>query len=72
MVKDNGIGIPEEFHAKIFGMFKRLHERSAYEGTGLGLNIVKKLLTRVGGKISLLKSEVNKGSVFQVSIPVVE
>ncbi len=65
---DNGIGIAREFHDKIFEMFKRLHSRAEYPGSGLGLSIVHKIVHRLGGSISL-ESEVGKGSVFVVRIP---
>lgn len=72
LVKDNGIGIASEFHEKIFEMFKRLNNRSVYEGSGLGLNIVKKLLHRIGGDICIVESEENKGSTFEVSLPIIQ
>jgi len=72
LVKDNGIGIAPEFHERVFGMFKRLHNRGIYEGSGLGLNIVKKLVDRIGGSIAILESEENKGTTFQVNLPMAE
>ena len=71
IIKDNGIGISPEFHDKIFQMFKRLHNRSEYPGSGLGLSIVSKILQRLGGRISLA-SENGKGSTFFVRIPLAE
>jgi len=72
-IKDNGIGIIAEYHSRIFEMFKRLNVRNAYNnGSGLGLSIVKKLAERIGGDISLIRSEKNKGSTFLLSFPVSE
>lgn len=71
-VHDNGIGIDEKYHGKIFAKFVQLD--SAYtkkeSSTGLGLTITKELVELHGGKISLM-SEVNNGSTFIVSIPLV-
>ena len=67
-VKDNGIGIAPEFQKQIFVMFKRLHPKSKYDGTGLGLPITKKLLAQLGGSIEV-ESEENRGSTFFVILP---
>jgi len=70
-IEDNGIGIPTQYHQQIFKMFKRLNNRGLYEGSGLGLSIVKKMLQNLAGNVLLLSSKENKGSIFQVSIPLV-
>jgi len=63
---DNGPGISEEFHDKIFDMFYRVHE--SISGTGLGLYIVKESGDRLMGKVSL-QSSLDKGAKFIVEIP---
>jgi len=68
MFKDNGIGISEEFHKKIFGIFQRLHSQSEYPGSGIGLAIVKKSVHNLGGHIEI-SSKLGSGSIFQVVLP---
>lgn len=65
---DNGLGIDEQYFETIFVMFKRLHTKSDYSGSGLGLSTCKKIVEEIGGTISL-ESEIGKGSVFTVKIP---
>ncbi|MFC1703895.1 ATP-binding protein [Candidatus Omnitrophota bacterium] len=67
-VKDNGIGIESEFQQEIFGVFRRLHSSSEYEGTGMGLSIVKRVINDHGGEI-WVESEYGKGSCFYFTIP---
>ena len=67
-VSDNGIGIDPKYHEKIFGMFKRLHNRNNYSGTGIGLAICYKIAKRLGGEISIDSSE-NQGSTFHLDFP---
>ncbi len=67
-VEDNGIGIAPEYHQRIFGMFRRLHQKDEFGGgTGAGLSIVRKIIQRCGGSIHL-ESEVGRGSRFSFSL----
>jgi signal transduction histidine kinase len=66
-VRDNGIGIEREFADKVFVIFQRLHARDAYEGTGIGLAIVKKIVEYHGGRIWL--GDVVEGTEINLTLP---
>lgn len=67
-VSDNGIGINQEYFEQIFVIFKRLHARSEFPGTGIGLAITKKIIEFMGGNISVTSVK-GEGSVFSFTIP---
>ena len=67
MVADNGIGIEEEFHEQIFVIFKKLHNYQEYQGTGIGLTLVKSIVNQHGGEI-WLESKVGKGTTFYFTL----
>ena len=68
-VQDNGIGIPEQYHPRIFQIFQRLHTQKEYSGTGIGLAICQRIVDRHGGRL-WVESELDRGSTFYFSVPV--
>ncbi|MBC7487945.1 MAG: PAS domain-containing protein [Cytophagaceae bacterium] len=70
-LKDNGIGFDPQYREKIFQVFQRLHGKDEYEGTGIGLSIVKKIVDNHNGIITV-ETEIGTGTTFHIYIPFVQ